>query len=308
MKILSILCALGAAAGIRAGEPNRLVRVVSITQADLPRGPHLLDETLERLERAASFRPDIAALPELAIEGPESATASLAGWAKRNRSYVLFGVKTVREGRSYNSAVLLDRQGNTVGRYDKMHPTENELKAGITPGETEPPVFQTDFGTIGIQICFDVNWWASWSRLKAKGARVVFFPSAYPAARQIAALALTNQFYVVTSAQSRGSNIYGIVGDTIASSGRYQPYAAAALPLGRRLFEVDFNHVKARAILQKYGQKVEVVWHHDDDWFTLASLVPELSVDDLIAEFGLTPLDEYRVRAGKAVDEARPAK
>ena len=57
--------------------------------------------------------------------------------------------------------------------------------------------------------------------------------------------------------------------------------------------------------MQKYGPKVEVVWHHDDDWFTLASLAPDLTVDELIAEYGLTPLDEYRVRAKKAVDQAR---
>jgi hypothetical protein len=37
----------------------------------------------------------------------------------------------------------------------------------------------------------------------------------------------------------------------------------------------------------------------------LASLAPDLTVDELIAEYGLTPLDEYRVRATKAVDQAR---
>jgi predicted amidohydrolase len=302
---MRLLSAVLFAAALNAGEPNHIVRVVSVTQADLTRGPKLFEETMARLESAASFRPDIAVLPELAIEGPNPDTKRLAAWAKRNSSYLIYGITTQREGKSYNSAVLLDRKGNAVGHYDKMHPTENELKAGTMPGEADQPVFETDFGIIGIQICFDVNWWNSWSRLKQKGAKIVFFPSAYPAARQIAALALANQFFVVTSAQSRSSNIYGIVGDTIATTGRYQPYAAAALPIGRRLFEVDFNHPKARAIMQKYGPKVEVVWHHDDDWFTLASLAPDLTVDELIAEYGLTPLDEYRVRAKKAVDQAR---
>ena len=52
-----------------------------------------------------------------------------------------------------------------------------------------------------------------------------------------------------------------------------------------------------RAIQMKCGAKVEVLWHHEDDWFTLASLAHDLTVQDLIQEFGLVTLNEYRVRA-----------
>ena len=58
-------------------------------------------------------------------------------------------------------------------------------------------------------------------------------------------------------------------------------------------------------IQEKYGSKVELVFLHDDDWFTLASLDPDVATEDIIAEFGLTPLDDYRVRAGRAVERAR---
>ncbi len=50
---------------------------------------------------------------------------------------------------------------------------------------------------------------------------------------------------------------------------------------------------------------MELVFLHDDDWFTLASLDPDVATEDIIAEFGLTPLDDYRVRAGRAVERAR---
>ncbi len=166
-------------------------------------------------------------------------------------------------------------------------------------------MFDTDFGRIGIQICFDVNWRDNWERLKDKGARIVFFPAAYPAATQLSGLALTNQYFVVSSAGTRASRIYDITGHVIASSGVYQPWAAAVLPLGRRLFEVDFHVDKMRALQRKYGSKIDLVWHHDDDWFTLASLDEDLTVEDLQKEFGLTPLDDYRVRAAQAVEAAR---
>jgi predicted amidohydrolase len=291
--------------------PNRIVRVVSVSQDGLDRSDeNTLNKTIERLERAAAFRPDIAALPEVFVDGepetvPGPVTRRLAEWAKRHASYVLFGIKTRTGGRVHNSAVLLNRKGELVGQYNKIHPTEGELQQGVHPGEPGATVFNTDFGVIGVQICFDVNWWDDWKALKEKGAKIVFFPAAYPAARQLAAIALMNQFYAVSSTRDRPSRIYDITGMELAASGRFQPWAAAALPIGKRLFEIDFHTRKAREIQLKYGDRIDLKWYHDDDWFTLASLDPELTVEQLIAEFGLIPLDDYRVRAGKAIDEAR---
>lgn len=289
---------------------NHVVHVVSVTQAGLEHSADLADRTLARLEQSAVFHPDIACLPELfPRRGPETIPGEITGrvarWAREHSSYVIFGIKTASDGKVYNSAVLIDRRGNIAGEFRKMHPTEGELAEGTAPGGTEAQVFETDFGVIGIQICFDVNWWENWKRLKQKGAGIVFFPSAYPALRQLSALALTNQVYVVSSAGRGSSNIYDITGKVLASSGSYQQWAGAALPMGKRLFEIDFNAEKVRAIEEKYGPKVAVDWLHEDDWFTLASLDRDLTVNDLIAEFGLTPLDEYRARATKAVEKAR---
>jgi beta-ureidopropionase len=289
--------------------PAELVRVVTVSQEKLS-GKDLVDQTLERLESAASYKPDIAVLPETftrgaaeAVSGPT--TERLGAWARRHGSYVLFGLNTRRDGRVYNSALLLDRQGRLAGSFDKMHPTEKELEQGVQPGGMEPPVFDTDFGRIGVQICFDVNWWDNWRRLKEKGARIVFFPAAYPAALQTGAIALANQVYVVSSTWRGPSRVYDITGETLAFTGHFQYWAGATLPIGKKLFEVDFNAPKVPAILRKYGPRVEVNWLHDDDWFTLASRDPELSTEAVIREFGLTPLDAYRVRARQAVEKAR---
>jgi len=313
MKLRSLLPFCFALASV-AAQPqprNRIVRVVTVGQEELDkRGANILQETVERLDRATAFRPDIACLPEVFVdtapeEVPGPVTRRLAEWSRRNACYLVFGIKTQSGGKVYNSAVLLNRKGEVAGQYDKAHPTEGELGKGIHPGRTDPAVFATDFGKIGIQICFDVNWWDEWEKLKQKGAEIVFFPAAYPAARQLSAIALTNQFYVVSSAQSRISRIYDITGEVLAASGRFQPWAGAALPLGKRLFEIDFHTQKAREIQRKYGDKVELKWYHEDDWFTLASIDPQLTMEELIAEFGLVPLNDYRVRALGAVEKAR---
>jgi predicted amidohydrolase len=304
-----------AALSARASQVSRnpMVRVVTLSQAELQNGNgDLFEDTMSRLDQAAEFRPDIACLPEVfprraAEPVPGPVTDRLARWAQQHSSYVLFGMKTIDSGAIYNSAILIDRHGKIIGQYNKMHPTEGELKEGATPGGTEAPVFETDFGAIGIQICFDINWYETWQRLKRKGAKIVFFPSAYPAAQQLSALALVNQFYIVSSATRGSSKVYDITGQVLSSSGHYQPWAAAVLPVGKRLFEMDYHVAKVHEIQKKYGSRVEVVWLHDDDWFTLASVDPDLTVEEIISEFGLTPLDDYRVRAAGAIDKARVA-
>src|SRR3712207_7956687 len=40
----------------------------------------------------------------------------------------------------------------------KCRPTDGEIASGVRPGPLDPPVFETDFGKIGIQICFDIKW------------------------------------------------------------------------------------------------------------------------------------------------------
>ena len=85
----------------------------------------------------------------------------------------------------------------------------------------------------------------------------------------------------------------------------FQPWADAQLHLGKRLFEIDYNMGAMRKLEQKYGRRVLVQWYHDEDWFTLASLDPELSVEELAAEFGMLPLRPYHARCEQALAEAR---
>jgi beta-ureidopropionase len=293
----------------QAWSRDATVRVVTITQDGL-KGDSLVDDTFQRLNQAAEFKPDIACLPEDFTRGepeavPGPTTERVGNWAREHSCYVICPIRVKTGARAYNSAVLIDRQGKVAGRYDKIHPTENELQQGTYPGETDPPVFETDFGKIGIQICFDLNWREGWTRLKQKGARIIFWPSAYAAAHQLPTLAFLNQCYVVTSTMKSSSRIYDITGDIIEASGSERPWASAVLPLEKRLFETDFNKPKMRQLEKKYGPKVQVNWLNDDDWITLATLDPELTVADLMKEFDLTPLDNYILRAQKAQDKMR---
>lgn len=282
-------------------QPNFIIRVVTVSEAGLPyeSSRDLLESALARLDESSFFHPDIACLPELftnrspePVPGPT--TGKLSAWARSHSSYLIFGMREQKGDRVYNTAILMDRQGHIVGQYNKVHPTDVELEDGTTPGDRgQSPVFTTDFGTIGIQICFDVNWRDGWQRLKQQGAQIIFWPSAYPAARQLPALALTNEVYVVSSTNSGPSSIYDVTGETLTSTGSHQEWAGTTLPLGKRLFETDINAKILPKIEQDYGPRVQVTWYHDSDWVTLASLDPNLTVDAIISKYGLVPLRQY---------------
>ena len=264
---------------------------------------------LERLEWASCRTPDVACLPEAFAGRVEPVPGPLSGrlgaWAREKSCYLVAPYHVQDAGRRYNSAVVFNRSGALMGRYDKIHPTERELDEGVCPGRTKAPLFEADFGSFGIQICFDVNWIDTWRDLRRRGADLIFFPAAYPAARHLSVLARTNRCYVVSSTGSRPASIFDVTGRVMASSGLFQPWVDATIHLSKKVFEIDFHVAKIREAERKYGRRLLVEWYHDEDQFTLASLDPELAVEDVIDEFGLVPLDRYLARCEQAQDTAR---
>ncbi len=87
-------------------------------------------------------------------------------------------LKDAKDGQHYNACVLYNRKGEYTGCYYKHHPFSPEFnEQGVYPGN-EVPVFETDFGTIGILICYD-SWFVDVSQLLSlKGAEIALFPNA----------------------------------------------------------------------------------------------------------------------------------
>jgi predicted amidohydrolase len=106
---------------------------------------------------------------------PGPASKALGEAARKAGSYVVAGIYE-RDGKLiYNTALLIDRQGNIAGKYRKTHLPETEVEGGLMPGNSYP-VFKTDFGTIGIEICYD-NFFPEVARsLALNGAEIIFVP------------------------------------------------------------------------------------------------------------------------------------
>jgi len=118
------------------------------------------------------------------------------------------------ETRIYNTAYVFDREGRQIARHRKMHLFDIDVPGGqrfkesdtLTAGD-EVTVFDTEFGKMGLCICYDVRF-PELARLMAlKGARMVLVPAAFnmttgPAHWELVyrSEALYNQmFYVATS-------------------------------------------------------------------------------------------------------------
>jgi len=108
------------------------------------------------------------------IPGPD--TERLGAAAREAGVWVVAGLAERDGDRAYNTAVLLDRQGRLAGKYRKVHLPREEWKKGITPG-AEYPVFRTEFGTVGIMICYDWFFPEAAEAFALAGAEVLFAPT-----------------------------------------------------------------------------------------------------------------------------------
>ena len=107
------------------------------------------------------------------IPGPT--TERLAKAARAKSSYLVAGLLE-RDGPAvYNTAVLLDREGKLAGKYRKVYLPREEIEGGVTPGN-EYPVFETDFGTVGMMICWDAQYAEPCPRLGIARSRVAVGP------------------------------------------------------------------------------------------------------------------------------------
>jgi N-carbamoylputrescine amidase len=81
----------------------------------------------------------------------------------------------------FNTLVMVDADGRTLGIYRKSHIPESpgyHEKFYFSPGDTGFKVWPTRFGTLGVAVCWD-QWFPETARAMALlGADILFFPTA----------------------------------------------------------------------------------------------------------------------------------
>jgi predicted amidohydrolase len=179
-----------------------------------------------------------------AVGGPSE--QALQALARKYKVWLIPGsLYQVREGKTYNTAVVIDPSGNIVSRYDKMFPFR-PYEVDVTAG-SEFCVFDVPHvGRFGLSICYDM-WFPETTRtLALMGAEVILHPSFTPSIDRevelsiVRASSVQNQCYIfdingVGAGGNGRSLVCGPEGNILYQAGHVEEM----IPL-----EIDLDRVK----------------------------------------------------------------
>jgi len=282
----------------------------------------------EMARRADEWYPgaglDLAVLPEVAVTGEAKGTVAevsfpldgpvlemMGAKAREHRTYVvapLYLVEDRAAGRYTNAAVLLDRNGEVAGVYRKVHPVASKasgvMEGGVTPGN-DFPTFPCDFGVLGIQICFDINFEDGWEALARKGAEIVAWTTQSPQTALPSARAQEYGYYIVSSTWRNNATIFeptGMIADQIREP---EHVMVKQIDLTYRLLPWQPALRNGMAMTETYGDKVGYHYSEAEDGGIFWSNEPKIPIDRMIREMGLETVDEALARNLKLQDTAR---
>lgn len=184
------------------------------------------------LEKIKDENPDFVILPEMfccpyqtenfpiyAEKEGGPVWQQLSGYAKQYGIYLIGGSMPEKdaEGNVYNTSYIFDREGKQIGKHRKVHLFDIDVKGGqtfkesdtLTAGDSDT-VFDTEFGKIGVMLCFDIRFPELSRMMVNDGAKIIFVPAAFnmttgPAHWELSfrTRALDNQIYMVGCAPAR---------------------------------------------------------------------------------------------------------
>jgi predicted amidohydrolase len=184
-------------------------------------------QTVERLlHTAGERRSDLVLLPEvftgsalalgnaseLAETIPGDSTDRLSRIASQYGMYIVGSLYERADGKTYNTAVVVGRDGQIISKYRKTHLFDPSARPDIpayresdkvTPGD-KLCVLDLDFGRVGVAICSDIRFPEIFLNHAKEGAELVVLPTAFPSRLDHweflnRARATDNQFYMLSS-------------------------------------------------------------------------------------------------------------
>lgn len=180
--------------------------------------------------------------------------------ANKNNTYILAGsIPEKEEDKVYNTSYLFDKNGSIIAKHRKMHLFDIDVKGKIyfkesdtlSPGN-QVTIAKTEFGKIGIGICYDIRFPELARLMVENGAQILFYPGAFnmttgPAHWELTfrARALDNQVYCVGVAPALNKNAnYHSYGHSIITN----PWGEIVTQLDEKenikIVEIDLEEIK----------------------------------------------------------------
>jgi predicted amidohydrolase len=160
-----------------------------------------MDAVRDMLDQYQGEMPDFLLLPEIftcpydnsqfplfAQKDGDSVYCFLSELARTNHFYVIGGSVPERDegGKIYNTSYVFDRKGELIGKHRKVHLFDIDVPGGqyfkesdvLSPGKAMT-VFDTEYGRMGVCICFDIRFPDLFLQMRRAGVRMVFVPAAF---------------------------------------------------------------------------------------------------------------------------------
>ncbi len=265
---------------------------------------------------------DLVVLPEFFLARPGDSLAQqavrlgdvqsrIAACAARHGCYLIVPLllqETEPAPRFSNVALMVDRAGRVMGMYRKVHPVAPQgsdvIENGTTPGR-DFPVFDCDFGRVGIQICFDMLYADGWQALADQGAEIVALPSASPETIRPAFYAMQHHYYVVSATPRDHAAFFSPLGLIEAQVTTEGAVLVHQIDLSYALLHWEAILEEGEALQRKYGDRIGFHWYHSEDKGIFWSNDPKITVGQMIRSLGLTETDANVERIRRLQDKAR---
>lgn len=243
------------------------MNVVDDKKANLKKASSMIAESAEK-------NADFIILPEMfncpysnekfieyGEEEHESLTLNeISRLAKENNVYILAGSIPERESdKLYNTSYLFDKTGQIIAKHRKMHLFDIDVKGKITFKESdvltagdEFTIADTEFGKIGIGICYDIRFVELARIMVEKGALVLVYPGAFnqttgPAHWELLfqSRALDNQAFCIGVAPALNEDAsYHSYGHSIVTNPWGEVIAEASEKEELIICEIDLDEIK----------------------------------------------------------------
>lgn len=271
----------------------------------------------QQLDKVAPDRPDLIVLPEncdsyagMSLDQAavyheakaDRVRAHLQDRARHGRCYIAYpATRVLADGTRRNSLQLIDRQGHIAGIYDKNYPVIGEIEQCHIRSGHGQVLMHTDFGSLCCAICFDLNFHPLIEATAALRPDLVLFASVYHGGLMQPYWAYRCRAHFVGAVANLPSAIISPDGRTLATTTNYFPYVTCRVNLDCRLAHLDGNWLKLDAMKTKYGDQARFTDPGHLASVLISSESTAFTVDDLIAEFDIEPLDDYLRRSADFV-------
>ena len=260
----------------------------------------MIDQMARRAE-GQGLSLDLAVLPECSFqfvkenveEVAETVDGKVVGTiaekARQHGTYATAPVQLRRDGRVYNSVVILDREGEPVGVYEKIFPvmmTDGSLEYGITPGR-EFPVFDLDFGRVGVQICWDVAFEEGWQALGDQDVELVVFCTNPAVPLALRGRAWRHSYYVAASTTHPPSMVVNPTGRVLAATSEDREVLVVRIDLDYRVLHSNCLWEWPEGRRKDYAGRINVEWEADGHEYLVTSCDPDLPVRRFLEMEGL---------------------